>query len=137
MLSSSRSFSHSNGVNSARADQVDALMWASSLLHKGVASLILHFAPMIFHLPFSLKCISFLQYYVSWHQLNCACRFIIVPLLSVCFTVGLVLGLNISLFEVLLQLFHISGDTTVTCICTYCGEEKSTGDKSGLSTNDR
>ena len=38
MLSSGRSFSHSNGVNSAKPDWVDVLMWTSSLSHKGVAS---------------------------------------------------------------------------------------------------
>ena len=39
MLSSGRSSSHSNGVNSTRADRVThALMWASLLSHKGVAS---------------------------------------------------------------------------------------------------
>ena len=37
-LSSSKSASHSNGVNSARADWVDTLVWVSFLLHKGVAS---------------------------------------------------------------------------------------------------
>ena len=64
------------------------------------------------------------QLHVSWHQLNCAHRFVIIALLSVCFTVGLVLGLSISLFEALLHLFHISRDMTVTCLCINCGEEK-------------
>ena len=79
---------------------------------------------MVFHLPFPLKHISFLQHYVSQHQLNCASSFIIIVLLSVHFTVGLVLGFSISLFEVLLHLFHIGGDMMVTCISTNRGEEK-------------
>ena len=86
--------------------------------------LIFYFTPMVFHLSFPLKCISFLQDYVSRHQLNCACSFIIIAILSVLFTVGLVLGFSISLFEVLLHLFHISRDRMVTCISTNCGEEK-------------
>ena len=45
-------------------------------------------------------------------------------LLSVHFTVGLVLGLSIGLFEALLHLFHISEDMTANCIHTNHGEEK-------------
>ena len=73
---------------------------------------------------FSLKHISLFQNHVSQHQFNCAHRFIIFALLSVHFTVGLVLDLSISLFEVLLHLFHISRDTMATCICTNHGKEK-------------
>ena len=160
-LSFGKSFSHSNGVDSASADWVDTLLSVSSLSHKGVTSpwglankksqlqwvtftllrvfdliqghticdlayyLIFHFAPPVFHLPFPLKCISFLQHYVFQHQLNCASSFIIIALLSVHFAAGLVLGFGISFFEVLSHLFHIGGDSTVTCISTNCGEEKS------------
>ena len=49
--------------------------------------LIFYLAPPIFHFPFPLKCISFLQHCVSQYQLNCACSSIIVVLLSVCFAV--------------------------------------------------
>ena len=177
-LSFGKSFSHSNGVNSARADWVDMLVSASLLSHKGVTSpwgwptgrvnymgdlhitawvldliwghticdlvyyLIFHFTPMVFHLPFPLKCVSFLQHYVSQHQLNCASSFIIIALLSVCFTVGLVLGFSISFFEALLHLFHIGGDSMVTCISTnHVGRKSLQGDGvtsqtwgSGLST---
>ena len=162
-LSFSKSSSHSSGVNSIWADQVDTLVSVSLLSHKGkgVASpwglanrkswlwwmtftlllyslisyeghnicnlayyLIFYFTPMVFHLPFPLKCISFLQHNVSQHQLNCACSFIVIALLSVCLAVGLVLGLSISLFEALLHLFPISRDMMVTCICTNHWEEK-------------
>ena len=112
MLSFSKSFSHSNGVNYASADWVDMLVSASSLSHKGVTSpwgvanrknqlwwatftlpleslisyedmpicdlayyLIFHFTPLVFHLPFPSKRISFLQHCVSRHQLNCASSF--------------------------------------------------------------
>ena len=86
--------------------------------------LVFYFAPTVFHLPFPLKHISFLQHYISRHQLNCACSFIIIALLSVHFTVGLVFGFSISLFEALLHLFHISRGMMVTCISTNHGEEK-------------
>ena len=158
MLSSGKSSSHSNGVNSTRADQFDVdiftfaqgcgfTLWGSQQeesimvgdLHITAQILdliqghticdlayyrIFYFAPMIFHHPFPLKCISLLQNHVSQHQLSCAHRFIIVVLLSVHFTLGLVLGLSISLFEVLLHLYHISGDMMATCICIIHGEEK-------------
>ena len=38
MLSFGKSFSHSNGVNSASVDWVDMMLSASSLSHKGVTS---------------------------------------------------------------------------------------------------
>ena len=161
---SANCFHTPNGVNYTSADQVDMLLSASLLLHKGVTSpwgvanrksqlqwvtftlpleslisykgtpfvtwhitLYSYFAPMVFHLPFPLKHISLLQHYVSRYQLNCASSFIIVVLLSVHFTVGLVLGFSISFFEALSHLFHLGRDSTATCISTNCGEEKSMG----------
>ena len=53
----------------------------------------------VFHFPFPLKHVYFLQHCVSWHQLNCARSSIIVALLSVHFTVGLVLCFSIGFFE--------------------------------------
>ena len=75
----------------------------------------------------SLKCISFCQNHISWHQLDCACKFIIISLLSVCFIVGLVLGFSMCFLEACLHLFNIGRDLPAACIHTYCGEEKSTG----------
>ena len=61
--------------------------------------LVFYFAPLIFHFPFPLERVSFLQHCVSRHQLNCACSSIIVAFLSVCFAVRLVLGFSIGFFE--------------------------------------
>ena len=56
-------------------------------IHDLAYYLIFYFAPPVFHFPFPLKHVSFLQHCVSRHQLNCASSSIIVALLSVCFAV--------------------------------------------------
>ena len=61
--------------------------------------LIFYFALPIFHFPFPLERISFLQHCVSRHKLNCACSSIIVAFLSVHFAVRLVLGFSIGFIE--------------------------------------
>ena len=79
--------------------------------------------PSIFHLPFSLKCISFCPNHISQHQLDCAYTFIIISPLSVPFVVGLVQCFNVSLLEAFLYLFNIGRDLPRACICTYCREK--------------
>ena len=77
--------------------------------------LIFYFAPLVFHFPFPLKHVSFLQHCISWHQLNCASSSIIVALLSVHFTVQLVLGFSIGFFEVLAPPLHRRGLDGILC----------------------
>ena len=57
-------------------------------------------------------------------QLDCACKFIVISLLSVCFIVGLVLGFSMCFLEAFLHLLNIGRDSPVVRIRTYCGEEK-------------
>ena len=73
MLSSSKSFSHSNGVSSARADWVETLMWASSLSHKDMASPcgVASRKSQLWWLTFTLLLKSFISYegtpFATWH----------------------------------------------------------------------
>ena len=114
MLVSASSPSH-KGVTSplGMANRNSWLRWATftlpleSYLIRGHTNcdlayyLVFHFAPPVFHFPFPLKHVSFLQHCVPRHQLKCASSSIIVALLSVCFAVGLVLGFSISFVEAL------------------------------------
>ena len=131
-------FAQGCGFTLGVANRKSQLWWVtftlplkSLILYEGTPFVTWHVLPHILLCSNSLSPslslemhVSFLQHNVSQHQLNCACSFIIIALLLVCFAVGLVLGLSISLFEALLHLFHISGDMTVTCICTNHWEEK-------------
>ena len=77
----------------------------------------------IFHLPFSLKHVSFHPNHIFWHKLDCAYTFVIISPLSVPFFVGLVQGFNMSLLEVFLPLLNIGRDSPVACIHTYRREK--------------
>ena len=91
-----------------------------------------HLQPgMLFHIllcpidiPFSLKRISFCPNHTSWHQLDCACKFIIISPLCVPFVVGLVQGFGMSFLEAFLHLFNIGRDLPEGHICTYHREKK-------------
>ena len=72
---------------------------------------VFYFISSILHLHFSLKCVSLCPNHVSWHQLDCACKYNIISPLSVPFIVGLALGFGASSLEAFLHLLNTGRDS--------------------------
>ena len=81
---------------------------------------ILCLTPPIHHLSFALECIQLHEDYVAWHELHSTCHSVIIPLLPVCFAVGLQVHLSVSLFEALPDFFNISWDAARAHMGAYC-----------------
>ena len=89
-------------------------------LQPGTLFCILLHVPSIFYLPFSLKRVSLCPNHLSWHQLDCACKYSIISPLSVPFIVGLVLGFGASSLEAFLYLLNTGRDSPKVCIVYSC-----------------
>ena len=84
---------------------------------------VIYFVPLTIYLPLSLQCVSFCPIHIPWHQLDCACKYIIISSWSVPFIFGWALGLNASSLEALPHLLNIGRDTPKMRIRMHHGEK--------------
>ena len=84
---------------------------------------VFYFIPLTIYLPFSLKRVSLCSIHISRHQLDCACKYIIISSFSVPFIFGWALGFDVSSLEALLHLLNIGRDSPKVRIRTHHREK--------------